>query len=155
MDVPKVAKDKKMERGEITARHSSPVTVLKWRDKRNLNMVSIYHSADTQRVCNKGMKQRSLCAWMIIIITWGESIWRTNCCTCTWSNGQEQKNDQMVPQTLQKDTEHYSSQFVWCLSTNDRKKYTAALVQNSASGRSVHEICVCSREVDCTGMKGI
>jgi len=62
MDVPKVAKDKKLERGEIIARHSSPVTVLKWRDKRNLTKVSTYHSADTQRVSNKGMKQKSLCA---------------------------------------------------------------------------------------------
>jgi len=61
-DVPKVAKDKKLERGEIIARHSSPVTVLKWRDKRNLTMVSTYHSADTQRISNKGMKQRSLSA---------------------------------------------------------------------------------------------
>jgi len=49
MDDPKVAKDKKLERGEIIARYSSPVTVLKWRDKRNLPMVSTYHSADTHR----------------------------------------------------------------------------------------------------------
>jgi len=40
MDVPKVEKDKKLEREEIIARYSSPVTVLKWRDKRNLTMVS-------------------------------------------------------------------------------------------------------------------
>jgi len=25
------------------------------------------------------------CAWLIILITWGESIWRTSSCTCTWS----------------------------------------------------------------------
>jgi len=58
----KVVKNKKLERAEIIARHSSPVTVLKWRDKRNLTTVSTYHSADTQRASNKGMKQRSLCA---------------------------------------------------------------------------------------------
>jgi len=62
MDFPKLAKDKELERGENIARYSSPVTVLKWRDKRNLTMVSTYHSADTQRVSNRGMKQRSLCA---------------------------------------------------------------------------------------------
>ena len=28
-------KDKKLEKGEIIARYSGPVTVLKWRDKRN------------------------------------------------------------------------------------------------------------------------
>ena len=155
MDVPKVAKNKKLERGEIIARNWSPVTILKWRDKNNLTMVSTYRSADTQRVSNKGMKQRRLCAWLIIIITWGESIWRTDCCTRTWSNGQEQKNDQMVPQTFQKAIELYSSQFVWCLSTNEKKKYTVALVQKSASGRSVHEICMCCGYVECTGKKGI
>ena len=43
-------------------------------------------------------------------------------------HGQEEKNDQMVPQTFQKATELYSSQFVCCLPTSDRKKYTAALI---------------------------
>jgi len=47
-------KDKKLEKGEIIARHSGPVTVLKWRDKRNVTIVSTYHIADTQRVSNKG-----------------------------------------------------------------------------------------------------
>ena len=53
-DIPKEVKDKKLEKGEIIARHSGSVTVLKWRDKRNVTMVSIYHSAGTQRVPNKG-----------------------------------------------------------------------------------------------------
>jgi len=47
-------KDKKLEKGEIIARLSGPVTVLKWRDKRNVTMVSPYHSADTHKVSNKG-----------------------------------------------------------------------------------------------------
>jgi hypothetical protein len=42
----------------------------------------------------------------------------------------------MVTQTFENATELYSSQFVCCLSTSDGKKYTAGLVQNSASGRS-------------------
>ena len=42
--------------------------------------------------------------------------------------GREEKNDQTVPQTFQKATELYSSQFVCCLSTSDGKKDTAALV---------------------------
>ena len=41
------------------------------------------------------------------------------------------------------------------LLTSDGKKYTAAVVQNSASGRSVHEICVCCGDVESTGTKGI
>ena len=59
-DVPKEAKDKKLEKQEITARHSGSVTVLKWRDKRNVTMASTYHSADAQRVSNKG--KQSPCA---------------------------------------------------------------------------------------------
>ncbi len=39
-----------------------PVTVLKWRDKRNVTMLSTYHNADTQRVSNKGMEtEKTLC----------------------------------------------------------------------------------------------
>jgi len=38
-NIPKEVKDKKLEKGEIKARHSGPVTVLKWRDKRNVTVV--------------------------------------------------------------------------------------------------------------------
>ena len=61
-ECPKEAKDKKLEKGEIITRYSGPVTVLKWRDKRNITMVSTYHSADTQRVSNKGKEtEEPLC----------------------------------------------------------------------------------------------
>jgi len=53
-NIPKEVKDEKLEKGEIIARNWGPVTVLKWRDKRNVTMVSTYHSTDTQRVSNKG-----------------------------------------------------------------------------------------------------
>jgi len=43
----KVVKDKNLEKGESMARDSGQVTVLKWRDKINVTMVSTYHSADT------------------------------------------------------------------------------------------------------------
>jgi len=70
--VPKEVKDKKLEKVETIARHSGPVTVLKWHDNSNVTLVSTYHSADTQRVSNKGKeRERSLCTWLIIIITWG------------------------------------------------------------------------------------
>jgi len=39
------------------ARHSRPIIVLKWHDKRNVTMVSTYHSADTQRVSNNKGKE--------------------------------------------------------------------------------------------------
>ena len=61
-NVPKEVKDKKLEKGEIIARHSGSVTVLKWCDKRNVTMVSTYHSADTQRVSDKGKEtEKTLC----------------------------------------------------------------------------------------------
>ena len=61
-NIPKEMKDKKLEKVEIIARYSGPVTVLKWRDKRNVTMVSTYHNADTQRVSNKGKETEKPCA---------------------------------------------------------------------------------------------
>jgi len=62
-NIPKEVKYKKLEKGEIIARHSGPVTVLKWLDKRNVTMVSTYHNAETHRgFLTKTRKQRSLCA---------------------------------------------------------------------------------------------
>ena len=72
------------------------------------------------------MKQRNICAWLIIIITWGESIWRTSCCTRTWSNGQEQKNDQMVPQT-----------FKWLLNSTDLNSF---VVYRQVTGRNIQQL---------------
>ena len=61
-NIPKEVKDKNLEKGEIIARCSGPVTVPKWRDKRYVTMVSTYHSADTQKVSNKGKEtEKSLC----------------------------------------------------------------------------------------------
>jgi len=61
-NVPEEVKDKKLEKGEIIARHSGPVTVLKLCDNRNVMMVSTYHSADTQTVTNKGKEtEKPLC----------------------------------------------------------------------------------------------
>jgi len=53
-NVPKEVKEKKLKKEEIRARHSGPVKVLKWRDKINVTGVSTYHSAESQRVSNKG-----------------------------------------------------------------------------------------------------
>jgi len=61
-NVPKEMKNEKLEKGEIIARLSGPVTVLKWRDIRNVTMVSKYQSADTQIVSNKGKEtEKPLC----------------------------------------------------------------------------------------------
>jgi len=61
-NVSKKVKEKKLEKGEIIATHSGPVTILKWRDKRNVTMMSTSHNADTQRVSNKGKEtEKPLC----------------------------------------------------------------------------------------------
>ena len=125
-DVPKEVKNKKLEKGEIIARHSGPVAVLKWRDKRKVTMVSTYHSADTQRVSNKGKEtEKPLC-----VIDYNRNMGGTRFegPVAAYVHGREEKNDQMVPQNFQKATELYSSQFVCCLSTSDRTKYTAAVI---------------------------
>jgi len=125
-NVPKEMKDKKLEKGEIIARHSGSVTVLKWHDKRNVNMVSTYHSADTWRVSNKSKETEK----PLHMIDYNHNVrgCRFEGPIVAHEHDREEKNDQMVPQTFQKPTELYSSQFICCLSTNDGKKYTAALI---------------------------
>jgi len=116
----------KLEKGEIIARHSGPVTVLKGRDKRNVAMVSTYHSADTHRVSNKGKEtEKSFC-----VVDYNHNMVGVDLKDqlLHMYMVEKNKNDQMVPQTFQKSTELYSSQFICCLSTSDGKKYTAALI---------------------------
>jgi hypothetical protein len=36
-------KDKKLKKGEIVAQNSGPVSVLKWKDKKEVTMISTYH----------------------------------------------------------------------------------------------------------------
>jgi len=118
-------KDKKLEKGEIIARHSGPVTVLKWRDKRNVTMVSTYNSADTQRVSNKGKEtEKPLC-----VIDYNHNMGEVNLKDqLQIYMVKRKKNDQMVLQTFQKAIELCSSKFICCLWTSDGKKYTATLV---------------------------
>jgi hypothetical protein len=52
-NVPKEVKEKKLKKGEIVARHSGPVTVLKWCDKKNVTMISTYHNADTRSITKR------------------------------------------------------------------------------------------------------
>ncbi|XP_068085205.1 piggyBac transposable element-derived protein 4-like [Anabrus simplex] len=62
-NVPKEVKEKKLKKGEIIARHSGPVTVLKWCDKKNVTFVSTYHNEETRRVTKRGKETvKPLCA---------------------------------------------------------------------------------------------
>ena len=42
-DVPERVKEKKLKKGELVAQHSGPVSVLKWKDKKQVTMISTYH----------------------------------------------------------------------------------------------------------------
>jgi hypothetical protein len=61
-NVPKEVNDKKLKKEKSIVRHSFPVMVLKWCDKRSVTMVSIYHREDMQRVSKQGKEmQKPLC----------------------------------------------------------------------------------------------
>ena len=38
----------KLEKGELVAQHSGPVSVLKWKDKKEVTMISTYHGEETR-----------------------------------------------------------------------------------------------------------
>jgi hypothetical protein len=47
-DVQQRVKDKKLKKGELVAQHSGPVSVLKWKDKKDVTMISTYHRQETR-----------------------------------------------------------------------------------------------------------
>ena len=53
-NVPKKVKEKKLKKGEIIARHSGPVMVMNWCDKKNVTMVSTYHNSKTKTITKRG-----------------------------------------------------------------------------------------------------
>ena len=57
-NIPKEGNEKKLKKGETIVRYSGPVTVPKWHDNRSVTVVSIYHSADMQRVSKKGKEMQ-------------------------------------------------------------------------------------------------
>jgi hypothetical protein len=61
-NVPKKVKDAKLNQGEIIAQHCGPITVMKWRDKRNVVMISAYHYAEMKSVTKRGKgRQKPAC----------------------------------------------------------------------------------------------
>ena len=57
-DVPQRVKDKKLKKGELVAQHSGPVSVLKWKDKRDVTMISIYHGQETRKKLRKCRQEK-------------------------------------------------------------------------------------------------
>ena len=47
-DVKQRVKEKKLQKGEMVAQHSGPVSVLKWKDKKEVTMISSYHGEETR-----------------------------------------------------------------------------------------------------------
>jgi len=46
--VPQRVKEKKLKKGELVAQYSGPVSVLKWKDKKDVTMISTYHGEETR-----------------------------------------------------------------------------------------------------------
>ena len=46
-DIPQRVKEKKLKK-ELVAQHSGPVSVLKWKDRREVTMISTYHEEETR-----------------------------------------------------------------------------------------------------------
>ena len=60
--IPKIVKETKLKKGEIIARHSGPVTVLKWNDRKNVTLLSTYHNDATMPVNKRGKEtQKPVC----------------------------------------------------------------------------------------------
>jgi len=60
--MPKKLQESKLQKGEAVAQHSGPICVLRWRDKKDVTMISTYHGAEFQSVVKRGKeKQKPLC----------------------------------------------------------------------------------------------
>jgi hypothetical protein len=47
-DVPQRVKNKKLKEGELVAQHTGPLSILKWKVKKDVTMISTYHGQETR-----------------------------------------------------------------------------------------------------------
>jgi len=47
-DVPQRVKANKLKKGELIAQHSGPMSVLKWKDKKDVTVIATYHGEETR-----------------------------------------------------------------------------------------------------------
>jgi hypothetical protein len=59
-DIPKIARDKKLKKGEIIAQHSGQISAPKWSGKKKVTMISTYYGDNTLKVKKGYMKRRHL-----------------------------------------------------------------------------------------------
>ena len=57
-DVPQRVKEKKLNKGEMVAQHSGPLSVLKWKDKKEVTMISTYHGEETRMNLTKCRQEK-------------------------------------------------------------------------------------------------
>jgi len=65
-------KEKKPRKGELVAQHSGPVSVLNWKDKKEVTMISMYHGQETRM---KRMKCRQEKQKPISVLEYNENTW--------------------------------------------------------------------------------
>jgi hypothetical protein len=56
--VPQRVKDKKLREGELVAQHSGLVSVLKWKDKTEVTIISTYHRQETRMKLTKHKQEK-------------------------------------------------------------------------------------------------
>ena len=56
--MPKKLQESKLQKGEAVAQHSGPICVLRWRDKKDVTMISTYHGAEFQSVVKRETEAR-------------------------------------------------------------------------------------------------
>jgi len=57
-DIPQRVKEKKLKKGELVAQHSGRVSVLKWKDKKEVTMISTYHGKETRMKLAKHRQEK-------------------------------------------------------------------------------------------------
>ncbi|KAG8234258.1 hypothetical protein J437_LFUL016018 [Ladona fulva] len=53
-NVPKKVKDKQLKKGELAGQHCGPVSVVKWKDKKVVTMISTFHGIETKTIIKRG-----------------------------------------------------------------------------------------------------
>ena len=57
-DVPQRVKEKKLKKGELVAQHSGQLSVLKWKDKKEVTVISTYHGEETRMKLTKCRQEK-------------------------------------------------------------------------------------------------
>ena len=53
-NVPQKLKDTQLKKGEVVGQHCGPVSVVKWKDKKVITMISTFHGIETKTIVRRG-----------------------------------------------------------------------------------------------------